>query len=55
MIAKNTTVPPHFSVQAALNCMENGCNGGKLYEPLEHFIRFGVTDEQNEPYANQQV
>lgn len=55
MIVNNLTVAPHFSVQAVLNCMENGCNGGSLYQPLEHFIKFGVTEDRNEPYAIQQV
>ncbi|KAH9394368.1 hypothetical protein TYRP_004419, partial [Tyrophagus putrescentiae] len=55
MIVNNLTVAPHFSVQAVLNCMENGCNGGSLYQPLEHFIKFGVTEDRNEPYAIQQI
>ena len=52
IVANKTNSPVHYSVQAALDCMSGGCNGGSLNEPFNHFVKSGVVDDEICLYEN---
>ena len=54
MIRANMSGQPiRLSVQETLNCMQNGCGGGTLFEPMNRFVNEGVTLDRYDPYINE--
>lgn len=53
MISRQTQTPPHYSVQATLNCIEGGCGGGNPAEVDEYYVKKGAVDDEKVPYAGQ--
>jgi len=45
-------MPVHYSVQATLDCMQFGCDGGLLPDPLRRMVSYGVTNYENDPYVD---
>ncbi|XP_017491952.1 PREDICTED: cathepsin L1-like, partial [Rhagoletis zephyria] len=51
MISRQTQTPPHYSVQATLNCITGGCGGGAPAEVDAYYVKKGAMDEERAPYV----